>query len=145
VRLPATPSTHPSAPRAHLGCSWAAYARAWSWVGALATGPWCLPPFTLEHTWAAEPDPNSDTAPYILRPKPQNTDPPDLLAEPDVELVQNTSPKLEAASLKPASYPANPDMEWCAVRVRCMLRIALCMLCCVECDAPPGSEPRAPT
>lgn len=37
----------------------------------------------------------------------------DLLAEPDMELVQNTSPKLEAASLKPASYPANPDMEWC--------------------------------
>lgn len=38
---------------------------------------------------------------------------PDLLAEPDWELVQNMSPKVDAKTLAPAEYPANPDMEWC--------------------------------
>lgn len=37
---------------------------------------------------------------------------PDLLAEPDVELVQNMSCKVDAATLKPAEYPAHPEMEW---------------------------------
>lgn len=37
----------------------------------------------------------------------------DLLDEPDVELVQNMSCKVDAATMKPASYEANPDMEWC--------------------------------
>ena len=38
----------------------------------------------------------------------------DLLAEEDVELVQNKSPKVDAKTLAPAEYPADPDMEWCA-------------------------------
>ncbi|PNW84329.1 hypothetical protein CHLRE_04g229700v5 [Chlamydomonas reinhardtii] len=38
---------------------------------------------------------------------------PDLLQEPLIELLQNKSPKVDAASLSPASYPAQPDMEWC--------------------------------
>eukprot|EP00192_Tetraselmis_astigmatica_P005321 CAMPEP_0117697978 /NCGR_PEP_ID=MMETSP0804-20121206/29524_1 /TAXON_ID=1074897 /ORGANISM="Tetraselmis astigmatica, Strain CCMP880" /LENGTH=458 /DNA_ID=CAMNT_0005512279 /DNA_START=54 /DNA_END=1430 /DNA_ORIENTATION=- len=37
----------------------------------------------------------------------------DLLAEPFIELMQNMSPKIDAATLGPASYPSNPDMEWC--------------------------------
>ena len=36
-----------------------------------------------------------------------------LMAEPDVELLQNKSPKLDAATLAPASWPADPDLEWC--------------------------------
>lgn len=36
----------------------------------------------------------------------------DLLAEPFVELMQNASPKVDAASLAPASYQPSPDMEW---------------------------------
>ena len=36
----------------------------------------------------------------------------DLMAEADVELMQNSSCKVDAATLKPASYPAQPDMEW---------------------------------
>ena len=38
----------------------------------------------------------------------------DLLAEDDVELVQNKSPKIDAKTLEPATYPANPEQEWCA-------------------------------
>ena len=37
----------------------------------------------------------------------------DLINEPDVELVQNKSPKVDAATLEPASYPEDPDQEWC--------------------------------
>lgn len=37
---------------------------------------------------------------------------PDLLQEPDIELMQNSSCKVDAATLKPAHYPANPSMEW---------------------------------
>ena len=37
----------------------------------------------------------------------------DLVSEPDAELLQNKSPKLEAASLAPISWPADPDLEWC--------------------------------
>ena len=38
--------------------------------------------------------------------------PADLLDEPDVELVQNMSCKVDAATMKPAEYPENPEMEW---------------------------------
>ena len=37
---------------------------------------------------------------------------PDLMSEPDVELLQNSSCKVDAATLKPASYPQHPEMEW---------------------------------
>ncbi|KAF8060290.1 hypothetical protein HT031_004825 [Scenedesmus sp. PABB004] len=37
----------------------------------------------------------------------------DLLDEPYVELMQNMSPKVDAASLAPASYPEDPHLEWC--------------------------------
>lgn len=36
----------------------------------------------------------------------------DLLAEPDVELMQNSSCKVDAATMKPASYPKSSDLEW---------------------------------
>jgi hypothetical protein len=42
----------------------------------------------------------------------------DLISEPDVELVQNKSPKVDAATLEPASYPEDPEQEWCAPRIR---------------------------
>ncbi len=38
----------------------------------------------------------------------------DLLKEEDVELVQNKSPKVDAKTLAPASFPTDPDLEWCA-------------------------------
>lgn len=37
----------------------------------------------------------------------------DLLAEPFIELMQNMSPKVDAATLAPASCPEHPDHEWC--------------------------------
>lgn len=37
---------------------------------------------------------------------------PDLLSETDVELLQNSSCKVDAATMTPATYPANPEMEW---------------------------------
>ncbi len=36
----------------------------------------------------------------------------DLMSEEDVELLQNKSPKVDAKSLEPISWSANPDMEW---------------------------------
>jgi UTP--glucose-1-phosphate uridylyltransferase len=36
----------------------------------------------------------------------------DLLEEADIELLQNKSPKVDAATLQPASYPENEEMEW---------------------------------
>lgn len=36
----------------------------------------------------------------------------DLISEPDVELFQNKSPKVDANTLEPAVYPEDPDMEW---------------------------------
>jgi hypothetical protein len=36
----------------------------------------------------------------------------DLLSEPDVELLQNSSCKVDAATMKPAEYPADPEKEW---------------------------------
>jgi UTP--glucose-1-phosphate uridylyltransferase/phosphoglucomutase len=46
--------------------------------------------------------------PALLLP-PRATD---LLDEPDVELMQNMSCKVDAATMKPAEYPENPEMEW---------------------------------
>ena len=37
----------------------------------------------------------------------------DLIDEPDVELVQNKSPKVDAATMEPVSYPKDPEQEWC--------------------------------
>eukprot|EP00889_Picochlorum_renovo_P006599 jgi/Picre1/33629/NNA_001109.t1 len=37
---------------------------------------------------------------------------PDLLEERDVELMQNSSCKVDMKTLRPASYPQNPEMEW---------------------------------
>jgi UDP-N-acetylglucosamine pyrophosphorylase len=37
---------------------------------------------------------------------------PDLLEEEDVELMQNSSCKVDAETLAPATFPENPDMEW---------------------------------
>jgi len=36
----------------------------------------------------------------------------DLINEPDVELMQNKSPKVDAATLEPATFPEDPDQEW---------------------------------
>ncbi|HEY8903715.1 MAG TPA: UTP--glucose-1-phosphate uridylyltransferase [Chthoniobacterales bacterium] len=36
------------------------------------------------------------------------------LGEPDtIELLQNKIPKVDAATMQPASWPPNPDLEWC--------------------------------
>ncbi len=32
--------------------------------------------------------------------------------EPFIELMQNSSPKVDAATLAPATYPEHPDNEW---------------------------------
>jgi UTP--glucose-1-phosphate uridylyltransferase/phosphoglucomutase len=37
----------------------------------------------------------------------------DLLAEPHIELLQNKSPKVDKATLAPATWPAAPALEWC--------------------------------
>eukprot|EP00878_Enallax_costatus_P000468 GHUV01000560.1.p1 GENE.GHUV01000560.1~~GHUV01000560.1.p1 ORF type:complete len:478 (+),score=117.87 GHUV01000560.1:292-1725(+) len=37
----------------------------------------------------------------------------DLLKEPYIELMQNMSPKVDASTLEPASYPEDTSMEWC--------------------------------
>lgn len=34
--------------------------------------------------------------------------------EPHIELMQNMSPKVDAATFAPAAYPDDRDMEWCA-------------------------------
>lgn len=36
-----------------------------------------------------------------------------MLQEPHIELMQNMSPKVDAATLAPAAYPQDPEMEWC--------------------------------
>lgn len=38
---------------------------------------------------------------------------PELGAIDDIELLQNKTPKIDAATLAPAEWPANPEMEWC--------------------------------
>jgi UTP--glucose-1-phosphate uridylyltransferase/phosphoglucomutase len=35
-----------------------------------------------------------------------------LQQEPYIELVQNKSPKVDAATMAPAKHPQSPDMEW---------------------------------
>lgn len=37
----------------------------------------------------------------------------ELLSQPDSELLQNKSPKLDATTLEPVSWEADPDLEWC--------------------------------
>eukprot|EP00884_Botryococcus_braunii_P016951 jgi/Botrbrau1/393/Bobra.110_2s0048.1 len=37
----------------------------------------------------------------------------DLLQEQDIELLQNKSPKVDAATLEPATYSENEELEWC--------------------------------
>jgi len=37
----------------------------------------------------------------------------DLAEEPDAELMQNSSPKVDAANLTPVSWPADTELEWC--------------------------------
>lgn len=39
---------------------------------------------------------------------------PDLVAEDGWELLQNKSPKIDAATMDPVEFPENPDMEWYA-------------------------------
>lgn len=48
----------------------------------------------------------------------------ELVDEPDSELVQNKSPKIDAGSLAPAQYPDHPDMEWCELHLEAV-RLAL--------------------
>ncbi len=38
---------------------------------------------------------------------------PELGAADDIELLQNKTPKIDAATLEPVSWPANPEHEWC--------------------------------
>lgn len=42
----------------------------------------------------------------------------DLLKEEDAELVQNKSPKVDAKTLAPASFPSDPDLEWCGAHAQ---------------------------
>eukprot|EP00937_MAST-01D_sp_MAST-1D-sp2_P002553 g2553.t1 len=50
---------------------------------------------------------SADTAAFLASRYPA------LAAEPGVELMQNRVPKVDAASLAPASWAANPELEWC--------------------------------
>ncbi|EWM21792.1 phosphoglucomutase [Nannochloropsis gaditana] len=38
---------------------------------------------------------------------------PALVADPNLELLQNKVPKVDAASLEPVAWPTNPAQEWC--------------------------------
>jgi UDP-glucose pyrophosphorylase len=38
---------------------------------------------------------------------------PELGPIDDIELLQNKTPKIDATTLAPAEWPANPEMEWC--------------------------------
>jgi UDP-N-acetylglucosamine pyrophosphorylase len=38
---------------------------------------------------------------------------PDLVKEDGWELLQNKCPKVDAATMAPATLPESPDMEWC--------------------------------
>ena len=50
---------------------------------------------------------------HILPTHLCNRDPPPaLVQEPFIELMQNSSPKVDVATLAPATYPENPDNEW---------------------------------
>ena len=79
---------------------------------------------------------SADTKEYL------NKTHPDLMNEPDVELIQNKSPKVDAETLGPVSNPEDTDLEWYAVAVlndfamlshdRCRVRYAR------KCRCPPG-------
>lgn len=49
---------------------------------------------------------SADTREFLQRTHP------DLLQDPEIELVQNSSCKVDAATMKPAEFPPNPSMEW---------------------------------
>jgi hypothetical protein len=66
---------------------------------------------------------------------------PDLVAEHDWELVQNKSPKVDAATMAPASYAAAPEMEWCEnlrtwgverLERACILNPSVCLAAVLE-------------
>jgi UDP-N-acetylglucosamine pyrophosphorylase len=38
---------------------------------------------------------------------------PSLVEDPKIELMQNKVPKVDKATMQPASWPANPHLEWC--------------------------------
>eukprot|EP01024_Parvocaulis_polyphysoides_P014156 TRINITY_DN15709_c0_g1_i3.p1 TRINITY_DN15709_c0_g1~~TRINITY_DN15709_c0_g1_i3.p1 ORF type:complete len:474 (-),score=86.12 TRINITY_DN15709_c0_g1_i3:287-1708(-) len=38
---------------------------------------------------------------------------PELAADPDLEMMQNKSPKIDMETMEPAAYPDQPDLEWC--------------------------------
>jgi len=38
---------------------------------------------------------------------------PELAADPDLEMMQNKSPKIDMETMEPATYPDQPDLEWC--------------------------------
>jgi UDP-N-acetylglucosamine pyrophosphorylase len=38
---------------------------------------------------------------------------PELGSADDIELLQNKTPKIDAATLEPAEWPADPELEWC--------------------------------
>lgn len=38
---------------------------------------------------------------------------PSLLEDPKIELMQNKVPKVDKGTMDPASWPANPHLEWC--------------------------------
>jgi UTP--glucose-1-phosphate uridylyltransferase len=51
---------------------------------------------------------SSDTLDYLQRYRAEG------LADADeIELMQNQIPKIDAASLEPVSWPADPELEWC--------------------------------
>ena len=45
----------------------------------------------------------------------------ELIKEEDAELLQNKSPKVDAATMQPISWPKDRSQEWCAL---CALRTA---------------------
>ena len=59
---------------------------------------------------------------------------PDLVAEDGWELVQNKSPKVDAATMAPAAAPGMADMEWSAPAAPVVL---LCMVCARACLSQP--------
>ncbi len=51
---------------------------------------------------------SEDTLQHLLRYEANG-----LSAASEVELMQNQAPKLDAATLQPASWPQDPELEWC--------------------------------
>jgi len=52
---------------------------------------------------------SADTRAALAATHPELIDP----ATPDWELLQNASPKLDATTLEPVAFPADPELEWC--------------------------------